>query len=202
MTPVIALCVLGDESKKALVGHFRVVLNGPSPLRFDIKLEEILKTNPLPEINFTLVIDPKAVNFKENSWFTPWESLNEDIMIDNISISPSGASEKPLQDLRLDARRVMAEPGVQVSYRFEVTQAPAARRMVLLLRYLPAHKDSLNGHTRLDGFDVSTIAGGEVLLTHLDFPPEMKELDEKFIMAPFLFSSVSVNEDEYREMME
>ena len=199
---MLGLCVLGDEGKRALVGQFRLSLNGLSPLRFEICLTNILGRDPIPEAKITIVVDPKSIIFKDNAWYTAWSSLNEDILVDNVSLSPTGVTEKPLHEIKLDVRKEMVEVKNQVSYRYEVTSAESAGRMVLLLRFLPTVKSSLNGHTRFDTFDVSTIAGGEVLLQHLAFPPEMADLDTRFPLAPFLFSPVHVNEEEYRAMID
>ena len=170
-------------------------------MRFEIKLENVLGYNPIPEAVITVVVDPKKIYFKDNAWYTGWMSLNEDILVDNVSIAPTGVTEKPLDVIKQEVRKEMVEMKNQVSYRYEVTSAESANRMVLLLRFLPTIKASLVGHTRFDHFDVSTIAGGEVLLQHLGFPPEMADLDESYPLAPFLFSSVPVNEAEYREMI-
>ena len=202
VVPVLGLCVIGDENNRALAGHFRIILNGVSPMRFEISLDNILGRNPLPEANITMVVDPKSLHFKDNSWYTAWASLNDDILIDNVSIAPTGVTEKPLDVIKLDVRREMIEEKNQISYRYEVTSAESANRMVLLLRFLPTIKTKLNSHSRFDHYDVSTIAGGEILLQHLAFPPEMADLDEVYPLAPFLFSTVRVDEQDYRTMID
>ena len=200
--PVLAVLIGGDESNKSLAGHFRIAIEGSSPLRFDIDLVKILGFDPLPEALITVVQAPRGIFFRDNAWFSTWTSLGDSVCAGETSINPRGISEKPWMVLNEEAKKVLMEPDNTVCYRYEVAVAEAARRIVLRMRFLPAPKKKLDNHSAFDCYDVNTIGGAEVLLEHHAFVGSLADLNDKYPMAPIIFSSVKVTEEDYRVMLE
>ena len=199
--PILAVCIGGDESNKSLAGHFRIAIDGKTPLRFDMDLVKVLGRDPMPEAVITVVQAPRNIFFRDNAWFSIWYSLSETVCEGESSINPRGNTEKTWMVLTEEAKRVMSEPKNQVCYRYEIAVSEAAKRVVLKMRLLPAYKSKLDGHSAYDGYDVSTIGGAEVLLEHLSFAGNLSDLNDKYPIAPVMFSTVKVNEEDMRVML-
>ena len=102
---MVSILVIGDVESKCLTGDFRVVLDGKSPLRFPIELERYLGSNLLPECDLSVVVEPQKICLKDNSYFSGWHSVNEELYQAAICLDSNGST----QNLRRSCGRMQGQ---------------------------------------------------------------------------------------------
>ena len=155
----------------------------------------------MPETQITIIKAANSIFFKENAWYSTWHSLNEEVGAGDFKPNPRGNTDKTYNELVEDAKRVMLEPDNVVSYRFEITYGSVAKRWAMRMRLLPAMKSKLHGHSAFDAMDVSTVGGATILLEHRIFTEGLVDLNDVYPVAPLIFSTVRVEEEDYRAML-
>ena len=93
---------------------------GKVPFRSNIALIKYYGKDPMPGIALGQAINMEDITFKDNSWFTGWTSVNEEVLRGNISVTATGASDASPNELLQHAKIVMSQEEYVLSYRFEV----------------------------------------------------------------------------------